>query len=108
MAEVAVRVPGLLTRFTDGHRSVPVRAETVSGCLEALLAAYPALEPHLHDGRGDLRTHLKLFHNGSELSLPDARTVAVTAGDEVVVLQAVSGGSTGRGRDAGRAGHTPG
>ena len=89
---VDVRVPGLLTRFTDGRQRVPVRAGTVEEALDALVEAYPALAPHLRDGRGGLRTHLRLFVNGEEVDEADAGAVAVQAGDEVVVLQAVSGG----------------
>ena len=89
---VEVRVPGLLTRFTDGQRSVEVRGETVAGSLEALLAAHPALAPHLHDGRGELRTHLRLFVNGEQVAEADAESTRLEPGDVVVVFQAVSGG----------------
>lgn len=89
---VAVRVPGLLSRFTDGQRDVTVRAATVAESVDGLLDAYPALQPHLLDARGRLRPHVQLFHNGSRVeSLADAG-IAVTDGDEVVLLQAVSGG----------------
>lgn len=89
---VAVRVPGLLARFTGSRRTVEVRAETVAESVDRLLAAYPALEPHLLDGRGRLRPHVKLFHRGSEVAWSEGTDVALAAGDEVVVLQAVSGG----------------
>lgn len=88
--EVVVRVPGLLSRFTGGERRVQVTAGTVAGAVEALVDAYPALDPHLHDSDGALRTHLKLFHDGTEVDEADA--VTLEAGDEVVLLQAVSGG----------------
>lgn len=90
--EVVVRVPGLLSRFTGGERRVQVTAGTVAAAVEALVDAYPALEPHLHDGDGALRTHLKLFYEGTEIDEADAAAVTLEAGDEVVVLQAVSGG----------------
>lgn len=90
--EVTVRIPGLLDRFTEGQRSVTVRAETVSDSLDRLLEGYPRLQPHLYDGRGRLRTHVKLFHGGTEVAEGETDDVALTAGDEVVVFQAVSGG----------------
>lgn len=91
-SRVTVRVPGLLTRFTDGQQAVIVNASTVAGCVDALLEAYPALEPHLFDGRGELRTHVKLFYNGSEVDGLAEADVRASSGDEVVLLQAVSGG----------------
>ena len=91
--EVTVRVPGLLRRFTDGERGVAVAAGSVAAAVEALIDRYPALGPHLHDGSGALRPHLKLFHDGVEVDEDAADGVTLEAGDEVVVLQAVSGGS---------------
>lgn len=90
--EVTVRIPGLLSRFTDGQQTVSLRSATVAGSLDRLLEMYPALEPHVRDGQGELRHHLKLFHDGTEVSERDGADIALTAGDEIVVLQAVSGG----------------
>lgn len=93
MATVSVRIPGLLTRFTDGRGTVSVDAETVDSSVLELLKTYPALEPHLLDDRGRLREHLVLFHNGSTVDGGlVGGDVEVVDGDEVVVLQAVSGG----------------
>lgn len=89
---VTLRLPGLLSRFTEGQRSVTVGADTLAESLDRLLDAYPALAPHLRDGRGDLRPHLQLFHNGVAVADGEADEVRLAAGDEVVVLQAVSGG----------------
>lgn len=91
-SEVNLRVPGLLSRFTDGARSVTVRASTVKGCIDALLETHPALAPHLRDGRGRLREHLVVLHEGVPVDEADAGEASVAAGDEVVILQAVSGG----------------
>lgn len=90
--EVTVRVPGLLARFAGGQQTVTVRATTVAAGIDDLLATYPNLAPHLYDGTGSLRPHLKLFHNGAEVAEEQADDVSLEAGDEVVVLQAVSGG----------------
>lgn len=89
--EATVRVPGLLARYTDGQPCVAVRAGSVAGAVNRLLEAYPALEPHLLDA-GGLRPHLKLFLNGTEVDDRAADEVVLADGDEVVVLQAVSGG----------------
>ncbi len=90
--EVSVRIPGLLARFTAGQRTLRVRAGTVGESVDRLLEAYPALSPHLLDGRGRFRPHVTLFHEGSEVAGLEAADAALAEGDEVVVLQAVSGG----------------
>lgn len=90
--EISVRVPGLLTRFTGGQRDITVRAATVAESVDRLLETYPALRPHLLDARGQFRPHVKLFHGGTEVTEADGADIALADGDEVVVLQAVSGG----------------
>lgn len=92
MPDVTVTVPGLLARFTDGGRTVALRADTLEGCLDRLLVTYPAIEPHLVDGMGRLRPHLRLVHNGRSVEPSDDRAIELAPGDEVVVIQAISGG----------------
>ena len=98
MAAVTVRLPGLLARFADDEAAVAVSAATVGECLDRLVERYPALAPHLFEAGRRRREHLRLFHNGEPLDPPggvepgagDER--ALEDGDEVLVLQAVSGG----------------
>lgn len=92
MATVTVRLPGLLSRFTEGDRQVILDVETVEDCFDRLLEAVPALEPHLFDGDGDLRAHLRVFHNGEPVDLATSEAQHIEAGDTVTILQAVSGG----------------
>jgi len=92
MPDVTVTVPGLLTRFTDGQREVPVTADTLRRAVDRLVETHPALEPHLFDDPDGLRAHVQLFHNGSGVAWGDGDAVELDDGDEVLVLQAVSGG----------------
>lgn len=92
MADVTVRIPGLLARFLDGDRSASVRADTLSACLDRLVDTYPELEPHLFDGEGRLRPHLQLFVGDRRVDYSDAPTVELDEGATVTILQAVSGG----------------
>ena len=100
MVNATVRLPGLLTRFTDGERTIPVQADTAAGALEQLVEAYPQLDPHLYDDHGDLRTHLLLFVDGDQIGpagaqrspLSEAAETSLELGATVTVLQSVSGG----------------
>lgn len=92
MPAVTVTVPGLLARFTDGRQTVPVEAGTIDAALDRLVDIHPALAPHLFDGEGNLRTHLRLYRNGRGVEWEASGTARLDAGDEVLLLQAVSGG----------------
>lgn len=92
MPDVTLTLPGLLARFADERRTVMLRADTLGECVDRLVETYPALEPHLVDGDGDLRTHLRLFHNGTGVEWENREAIDLAVGDEVLVLQAVSGG----------------
>lgn len=92
MPTVDVRIPGLLAQFTGDDSRVTVEAATVNDAVLAVLDRYPALEVHLLDDRGALRTHLQVFHAGRRVDWSAASEAALDDGDEVVVLQAVSGG----------------
>lgn len=91
-ATVSVTLPGLLARFTGGRRTVTVTADTIGDCIDTLVETHPAIEPHVFDGAGGLRTHVRLYHNGRGVDWPAAESVELEPGDEVIVLQAVSGG----------------
>jgi molybdopterin converting factor small subunit len=86
---VTVTLPTMLSGLIGGARTVDASGDTVGGVLEDLFRAHPALRVHVLDERGDLRPHVRCFHGDAvvgDLARP------VRAGDEVTILQAVSGG----------------
>lgn len=90
--KVPVYLPSLLADAADGRRQVEVEAATLAGCVDALLAGYPLLRPHLLDERGDLRQHVNLFLNDENARWIEDWSVELQPGDSLTVLQAVSGG----------------
>ena len=60
-----------------------------TGPCRRVVAAHPELRVHLFDETGDIRQHVSCFHNGAMVA---DRGVAMAEGDELVILQAVSGG----------------
>lgn len=92
MPTVTVRLPTLLAPFVGGALDVRVEAATLAGALDALVAAHPALKPHLYDESGGFRRHVLCFHNRTNTRWLERLDVPVAAGDVVTVMQAVSGG----------------
>ena len=69
---------------------VPADA-TVGDALDALFAAYPALEERATDESGDLREHINVLRNGESVDA-DGLDARVSEGDELALFPPVSGG----------------
>ncbi len=94
MATVAVTIPRMLADLVGGERRFSIEAGDVDGVLGGIVDRHPELAVHLFDESGELRPHVSCFHNEAFAD----RASPVKDGDSVVVLQAVSGGITPRGR----------
>jgi adenylyltransferase/sulfurtransferase len=93
MARVTARLPRMLGELVGG-RSVSLEATTVGGALEELFRLHPQLRVHIFDEDGALRTHVMCFHNDADVRRAERREAPLRDGDEIAVLQAVSGGSS--------------
>lgn len=92
MPQVKIELPSLLEQVIAGSPVAVVEADTLEGALRALVVAHPQLEVHLFDETGRFREHVLCFHNGTNTRWLDSLAVPVGAGDEIVIMQAVSGG----------------
>jgi len=90
--QIQVTVPGLLADCAGGRRRFPLQADTLAGALQRLLEEHPQLRPHLYDEAMHLRRHVLIFYNERNLATIAERDVPLKAGDQLFVLQAVSGG----------------
>lgn len=89
---VDVTLPGLLASCTGGKQTVTVEAETVAGGIDALLEAYPLLKVHLFQDDGALREHVMFLYNGQHFNWLEHIDIPLQPGDQLTVLQLVSGG----------------
>ncbi len=69
-----------------------VEGATVRATLEAVFAQNPRLRSYLLDDQGRLRQHVNVFVNDRPVADRTGLADPVAAGDEVYVLQALSGG----------------
>ena len=93
MAQIEVRVPGLMREFTEGQRRFPLEAATLEGAIAGMLQKYPQLRIHLYTERGELRPHVLLFYNDDNIKWLDRLDIPLKPGDCLSVVQAVSGGA---------------
>jgi len=84
-----VRIPTPLRSYTDQRAEVEAEGATLAELFVDLDRRHPGIRFRMIDEQGSLRRHMKVFLNGEverDLSHP------VTPSDEVVVMQALSGG----------------
>jgi len=67
-------------------------AETVRDALERVFAGNPAARSYVLDDQNALRQHMMVYVNGRPIADRTLLTDAVKDGDEVYVMQALSGG----------------
>lgn len=89
---VTIHVPGSLRSYCGGAAELSLSAPTVRAALEALERSQPALYRNVCDETGAVRRHLNIFVNTTHVRDLDGIDTALAAGDEVTILQAVSGG----------------
>jgi molybdopterin synthase sulfur carrier subunit len=89
---VTIFVPGPLREYCGGARALPSAAASVRAALSGLEQDYPSLYRNVCDETGAVRRHINIFVNASHMRDRDGLDTALVAGDEVIILPAVSGG----------------
>jgi molybdopterin converting factor small subunit len=87
-----VRIPPILRPDAGGNRQLELAGETVRQVLEALVAAYPALNARIFDGT-ELPQFLNVFVDGADVRLSEGLETAVGDGATLILLPAVAGGA---------------
>lgn len=85
---VTVRIPTGLRDVAGGRSVIEAQGETV----RAVVREIEGVRQRVFDDQGRVRVHVNLFVNGTHIRDLDGLDTAVTEGDEVVILPAVSGG----------------
>jgi molybdopterin converting factor small subunit len=89
---VTIYVPGPLRSYCAGAAQLSISAGTVRAVLEALERSQSALYRNICDETGTVRRHLNVFVNSDNMRDLDGVDTALTAGDVITIVPAVSGG----------------
>lgn len=89
---ITVLVPGPLRAYCDGASEVSISAANVRAALEELERSHPSLYRNVCDETGAVRRHINVFVNTLHMRDCAGLDTALVAGDEVIILPAVSGG----------------
>lgn len=93
---VTVRIPSYLAGFADGQNSIVVSGAppNTSELLRALWDLHPALRDRIVDEQGEVRQHINIFVGSESIRFADGLKTPVPDGSEVLIVPAVSGGSS--------------
>ena len=92
MARVTLEVPRVLRDCTDGRSTLDLEAGRLDGVRTAVRQSWPVLATHVWGESGELRPHVLLLHNDELTRGLDPREIALSDGDRLAIVQAVSGG----------------
>jgi len=84
-----VGIPSVLQSYTSGASVVEANGNTVAALLMDLDARYPGIRFRMVNEADTLRPHLRVFVNRESISDLEC---ALSPDDEVMILQALSGG----------------
>jgi len=84
-----VGIPSVLQSYTSGASVVEANGSTIAAVLFDLDARYPGIRFRMVNEADALRPHVRVFVNRE--SITDLQA-ALAADDEVMILQALSGG----------------
>lgn len=84
-----VLIPGPLRSYTQGRHEVDADGATVAALLADLDRRYPGIRFRMIDEQDAVRRHMRIYVNREQVR---ALGVSLRATDEVMIVQALSGG----------------
>ncbi len=90
---IAIRIPTVLRRFSQGHATVDVSAGTVLDAITELTKRYPSLKNHLFTEDGSLRSFVNIYVDDEDVRHRDGVATTIRPGEVLSIVPAVAGGS---------------
>ncbi|MDR1777621.1 MAG: MoaD/ThiS family protein [Desulfovibrio sp.] len=90
---IVIRIPTALRAFTDRQTEVSVEGSDVGEALEAFVAAYPDIRPHLYDENGALRSFLNVYVRETNINTLEGLATSVEDGGTIMLVPAIAGGN---------------
>lgn len=91
-AEVQIKIPIALRRYSDGVAEARVAAPSVGDALNQLVRIYPQLRGMICDELGQVRRHINIFRDSDEIRYLQGLATPLAPGTTLTILPAVSGG----------------
>jgi adenylyltransferase/sulfurtransferase len=87
-----LRIPTPLRSYTNGLPEVSVQGETVEKAMHNLVEQFPAMQPHLYNGQGELRPFVNLFLGEDNIKDLQGLATPLKDGDRIMLIPSIAGG----------------
>jgi molybdopterin converting factor small subunit len=87
-----LHIPKELSAYCGGADTIELEGETVSELVSGLAARFPEMASRVLDASGGLAPHLVVIQNDVVLRPGEVAQARISAGDELRLMSAVSGG----------------
>lgn len=87
-----VNFTSALNRFFPNLKATEIQAQTVAQALDHLEVQYPGIKDYIVDDSGALRKHINIFIGDQLIQDRIQLSDTITAQDEILIFQALSGG----------------
>ena len=87
-----IEIPTPLRPYANNQSVVRVNGASVSQVLEDLLQQFPALEKHLKDKRGNIRSFVNIYVGDEDIRSLDGVETELEANDALVIIPSIAGG----------------
>lgn len=91
-----LKIPSPLRPYTDNQSELSVSAGDVSGALDQLIRAHPALAQHLFTEKGELRSFVNLFLNDEDVRYLQGVETELNEDDLLMIIPSIAGGYDAR------------
>lgn len=88
-----VYIPSPLRGVTGGQSKVQVTGRTLEAVLTNLERQYPGVGKQVRDDKGEIRSFINVFVNGTDVRQLQGLATALTETDEVSIIPAMAGGT---------------
>ena len=89
---VTIFIPTPLRSYAGGQSAVRVGGETVGAALKQLVTQHPALQSHLYDEGGRLRSFVNLYLGDEDVRYLQQEATPLQEGDELSIVPSIAGG----------------
>ena len=89
---IEVRIPTILRTYTDGAKAVEGNGDTLADLFADLESRHTGIRERIVDGE-QLHRFVNVYLNDEDVRVLDGLDTSVGAGDTIVILPAMAGGS---------------